>query len=67
MIQSLLPWSYSKLADYEKCPQFAAARNFGTLREPPSPAAARGTAIHEELERFLQNGKARVPSTFKQR
>ena len=46
-------WSYSKLADYEKCPQFYRLRHVDRHPEPDSPAMLRGTKVHETVERYL--------------
>ena len=57
---SKVRWSYSQLAVYERCPL---AWRFGYRdrlpRGPQHPSALRGQAIHQELELFLGNPRAR--------
>src|SRR3954462_1825143 len=49
----LLPWSYSRLSKYERCP--AQAKYAYTLKRPyvQGPAAERGSAAHKTIEDFL--------------
>jgi RecB family exonuclease len=61
-----LPLSYSKLADYEKCPWYAANRYIiPGPRMEPTPAMARGTAIHADGERWLKTPEAGLPALYK--
>ena len=49
------PWSYSRLSTYEDCPKqfwYSYIENMPEFK-PPSPAASRGTAIHEKSEHYL--------------
>lgn len=49
------PWSYSRLSTYEDCPKqywYSYVENIPSFR-PPSPAAERGTKIHEAGEHYL--------------
>ena len=59
-------WSYSQLKLYEGC---ALSWKFAYLdrldQGPKHPSAARGIAIHRELEKFVGNPRARkVPATL---
>lgn len=55
-----LPWSYSKLSLYEQCP-LKAALSYPTEGPRPvyrqHPAAARGDAIHLELETWMKSSR----------
>lgn len=48
-------WSYSRLADYEKCPALYRYRHIEKLPEPKGDALTRGIAIHTKLEEYLQD------------
>jgi CRISPR/Cas system-associated exonuclease Cas4 (RecB family) len=52
-----LPWSYSRLSTYEKCPAKFKYSYIDKIKGPKHPAAARGTEIHESIENFLNGGK----------
>ncbi len=54
-ISPLLPWSYSRLSKYERCP--AQAKYAYTLKRPyvQGEAAVRGSAAHKTMEDFLNN------------
>jgi PD-(D/E)XK nuclease superfamily len=50
------PWSYSRLSSYEGCPRryhYNYVLKTPSSR-PPSPAASRGTLIHEKAEKYLR-------------
>lgn len=61
----LLPWSYSKLSAYEKCPRVAFLRYVvprGTYVEPPNPHMERGNREHTVMEGWARGGfKALAP------
>jgi hypothetical protein len=55
------PWSYSRKSTYEDCPKqfwFSYVEGIPSFR-PPSPAASRGTDIHQKAEDYL-NGKMAI-------
>jgi PD-(D/E)XK nuclease superfamily len=52
-------WSFSRYSDYRACPAKFKYKHLEKLPEPPSPAMARGTAIHKLAEDFT-NGKLRT-------
>jgi hypothetical protein len=43
-------WSYSALKVYEECPYRTYLGRVKKIKEPTSPAAQRGTDIHQEAE-----------------
>lgn len=52
-------WSYSRYRDYKTCPRKAKYKHVDHLKEPSSPAAERGIAVHKEAEDYL-NGVTKV-------
>lgn len=52
-MSKMLPWSYSKLSLYEKCPAQAKARYLDKLQTPKSAQASRGTDAHATVENYL--------------
>lgn len=55
-------WSYSRLLDYERCPQLYKFKAIDRLPEPPNQYMARGQEIHTLAETWLQAKKApKVP------
>lgn len=59
-------WSYSRLMDYEKCPQLFKFKVVDRLPEPGSAAMDRGSDIHKKGEVFLAATKkgVKVPQEF---
>lgn len=57
MAAKITAWSYSRLAAYEQCPLQAKLKFVDKIKEPDSPAMARGHELHQALADFLQ-GKA---------
>lgn len=56
-------WSFSRLNDYRKCPQFARYKHVDKIREPGNAAMARGGEIHKLAEKFASAAKrAKVPA-----
>lgn len=49
-----LPWSYSKLSLYKKCPAAFKFRYIDKKYSTPGPAAQRGTEIHSKIENFIK-------------
>lgn len=47
------PWGFSKLDVYRACPQKFAYQFIEKLPQPSSDAMARGQAMHEEIESYL--------------
>lgn len=54
-------WSYSRLMDYEKCPQLYKFKVIDKLPEPGSAAMERGGDIHKKAEACLNSKKSKVP------
>lgn len=50
---SFLAWSYSRWADYCKCPRLFKFKHLEKLKEPPNAAMERGILIHGLAENFL--------------
>lgn len=57
-------WSYSRYKEYMTCPLRAKLKFIDKLQEPPSPAMARGDAIHKIAEKYVKTG-GRFPSELK--
>lgn len=54
-----LPWSISRLKDFERCPLYAYEVHVLRHRDQkPSPAAERGTRIHGEAEAYVKADRA---------
>jgi CRISPR/Cas system-associated exonuclease Cas4 (RecB family) len=58
-------WSYSRYSLYTQCPLKAKLSIIDKLKEPPSPAMERGTAIHKEAEDYMKGSIARLPASLK--
>lgn len=54
----LMPWSFSRLKDYERCPFYAWYSHVLKIKGPQSPYAARGETIHAQAEKFVKQGAA---------
>jgi hypothetical protein len=59
-------WSYSRLADYRKCPRKFKYKYVDKLPEPKAPAMERGTAIHEVLQKYVEGGVKTIPKELVQ-
>ena len=59
----MIPWSFSRLTDFETCPYRFQLKYIEKLPEAPNPAAERGTEIHKQYENFALN-KGPCPSEF---
>ena len=58
-------WSYSALKVYEECPYRSFIQRVKRIKEPSSPAADRGTAIHQQAEDFVKGELGEMPDTLK--
>ena len=58
-------WSYSRLMDYEKCPQLYKFKVIDKLPEPGSAAMERGGDIHKKAEAYLNSRKSKCPQELK--
>ena len=55
-------WSYSRLQDYQSCPHKAYLKYVERIPDPrPSPAADRGTAIHQLAEDYVCGKLKKLP------
>ena len=61
---SMLPWSYSRLKNYERCPRYAYEVHVLKNAGPPSPAMERGTALHAHAEAIVNGTLAKPPREF---
>lgn len=62
----LTAWSYTRYADYKRCPMFFAYKHLLRFREPPGPAMERGRVIHKEGEAYLTAPRKprKVPESY---
>lgn len=60
----LVPWSHSRLKDYERCPRYAYEVHVNKNRGPASPAMDRGTALHLAAENFVNGVIKTLPKDF---
>jgi PD-(D/E)XK nuclease superfamily len=61
-MNSLLPWSYTKLTTFERCPKLGRARYITkTLPYIESEAAKEGNRVHDAIEHYVKDGVA-LPS-----
>lgn len=49
-------WSFSRLFQYERCPRSAKHKFVDKLEDPPGPAMARGSQIHDLAETYVKQG-----------
>ena len=61
MTQFTDAWGFSKLDVYRTCPAKFKYQFIEKLPQPSSPALARGSAIHEELESYLNGWQTVLP------
>lgn len=57
-----MAWSYSKLLDFEQCKLQYKLKHVDRLPEEKSPAADRGTAIHQMAEDFVVGTSKSLPT-----
>jgi hypothetical protein len=58
-------WSYSRLKDWEQCPLKAKLKHVQRIKEPDSPAMARGTLIHKLAEDYTNGDIKALPPELK--
>ena len=58
-------WSFSALKVFEECAFRAFLSRVQKIPEPTNPAAARGSAIHEEAEAYVKGELGEMPDTLK--
>lgn len=64
-VKRFTAWSYTRLLDWEECPLKAKLKHLDKLKEPESPAMARGSAIHKEAEAYATGQLAKLPESLK--
>lgn len=60
-VQKITAWSYSRLRDWETCPFKAKQKHVLKMKEPDSPAMARGSAIHKLAEDYVKGDLKKIP------
>ncbi len=60
-----LAWSYSRLADYEKCPQLFKFKVIEKRPEPSNEYMERGQRIHDLAQVALLRPKTKIPTDLK--
>ena len=58
-------WSYSALKVFEECPYRTYISRVKKIPEPSSPAADRGTEIHQQAEDYVSGKLGEMPDTLK--
>lgn len=53
-VGQIAAWSFSSLQSFEQCPRKVAFRQVDKIPEPSSPAAERGSEIHNLAERYVR-------------
>lgn len=62
----LTSWSFSRYNLYKQCPARFKYKHLDKLPDPPSPAMARGDAIHKEAEAFVKGAVKKLPASLGQ-
>ena len=57
-------WSYSRYSTYRQCPLKLKLSAIDRIKEPQSPAMARGDGIHKTIEAYLKDPKKRTPKDY---
>lgn len=60
----LKAWSYSALKVFEECPYRSYIQKVKKIQEPSSPAADRGTQIHQEAEDYVKGELGELPASL---
>jgi hypothetical protein len=62
----LAAWSYTRYADYRRCPMFFAYKHLLRIKEEAGPAMQRGRDIHKEGEAYLTAPRKprKVPDSY---
>ena len=58
-------WSYSALKVFEECPYRSYIQRVKKVPEPSSPAADRGSHIHQEAEDYVKGELGELPDSLK--
>jgi hypothetical protein len=54
-------WSYSRYADYKRCPAYFSYKHLDKLPEPKGPAMQRGIDIHEMADQYIKGLIKKLP------
>ena len=65
MLGDVRAWSYSSLKTFESCPYRLYIQKVKKISEPSSPAADRGTQIHQEAEDYVKAEIGDMPESLK--
>lgn len=65
MLGDVRSWSYSSLKTFESCPYRLYIQKVKKIQEPSSPAADRGTKIHQEAEDYVRGELGEMPESLK--
>lgn len=65
VVKRITAWSYSRYADYRRCPFYAKLKFVDKMKEPDNMAQSRGTAIHKSAEAYLKGEQRVMPPEFK--
>lgn len=60
-VQQFTDWSYSRYADYSRCPFYAKEKHINKIVEPGNAAMARGTEIHAKAEQYISGKLRKIP------
>ena len=63
--KKITAWSFSRYLDYKQCPFKAKCKHIDKIKEPPNPAMARGSAIHDMSEKYIKGVGRTVPKELK--
>ena len=59
--QQFFSWSYSRRAEWERCPLSAKFKFLDKIPVPPNPAMERGKKIHDACEKFVKGELFELP------
>lgn len=65
LLKRIPAWSFSRWITYTKCPAQAKFKFIDKLKEPDSPAFAKGNAVHKDAELYLKGEKRALPPSLR--
>ena len=60
-LTQITAWSFSRKADYDKCPLLAKFKHVDRLKEPANVYMEKGTRVHEDAAQYVQD-KTQAPA-----
>ena len=63
--KKITSWSFSRYAEYKKCPLAAKFKFIDKIQEPPNDAMARGAAIHKLAEDYIKGKVLKLDPALK--